>query len=500
MIDWPAAVKSRNKNMETLMSLPASPSSSAPEAQPPSPERRQFLSRLGRYGMGAGMAASGLMALPEQARAETKSTGTKAAWQNWSGSQTASPASIFYPDSESALQQAIRSTKGQIRAFGGGHSFSAVVPTNAQGALISLEAMSGLVSHDAAALTATFHAGTRIASAGPLLQAVGQGLLNEADINMQSLAGAISTATHGTGRQMQCYSATVKGLRLVLADGSAVDCSAEKERELFAAARVAVGSIGIISQATVQNRAAYSLREQVNVMSTPEAISALERDRDKHRHMEFFAFPFGDKAIVKRMDISTEAPTRIEEPLIDENGILEFAADMARQYPWTNKWSQRLVGAFVSDSVRVGRSYEIFPSPRTVGFNEMEYSVPAERGLECFQEVLALMRAKEVNVFFPIEFRYTAADECWLSPFYQRASASISVHQYYKQDYQSFFRLVEPVFRKYQGRPHWGKLHSLGARELRELYPRFDDFVRVRQQHDPRGRFLNDYARKLFIS
>lgn len=456
-----------------------------------SPERRRFLATLGVAGAGALGVGSGLIALPAQASAEP------ASWQNWSGSQKARPANILYPDSEDALSKAIRESTGQVRAFGGGHSFNAVVPT--AGTLVSLEAMNGLVRHDAAALTATLWAGTRVASAGPLLQGIGQGILNEADINMQSLGGAISTATHGTGRQMQCYSATVKDLRIVLADGSISECSLDKDRELFEAARVAVGSIGIFSQITLQNRAAYKLREQVNVMSIADAMNALQSDRDKHRHMEFFAFPFGEKAIVKRMDISTEASTPVEKPSIDENRILEFAADSARNHPWTNRWWQKLVGAFVSDSVRVGPSYEIFPSPRTVGFNEMEYSVPADRGLECFQEVLEVMRKNKVNVFFPIEFRYIGADECWMSPFYQRPTASISVHQYYKQDYQPFFKLVEPIFWKYQGRPHWGKLHTLGAAQLRELYPRFEDFVKVRQRIDPQGRFLNDFARKLFL-
>lgn len=488
-------------------SMPEKPASPAAE-QPLSPERRRFLGDMGRYGVGAGIAASGLVsltALPGLGHASTDATATspaaaeKPAWQNWSGSQKSSPANIFYPDSEDALAKAIRSTQGQIRAFGGGHSFNAVVPTNASGNLVSLEAMNGLIAHDAAALTATLWAGTRVASTGPLLQAINQGLLNEADINMQSLGGAVSTATHGTGRQMQCYSATVKALRVAMADGSFVDCSPEKERELFEAARVAIGSVGILSQITVQNRAAYKLREQVNVMAIKEAMTTLESERDKHRHMEFFAFPYGEKAIVKRMDITEEEPTKVEKPFIDENEILEYAADTARKHPWTNKWWQRLVGAFVSDSVRVGKSYEIFPSPRTVGFNEMEYSVPAERGLECFQEILATMQKQKINVFFPIEFRYIGADECWMSPFSQRPSASISVHQYYKQDYREFFKLVEPIFWKYQGRPHWGKLHSLSAKELRELYPRFDDFVRVRQQADPDGRFLNDFARKLFV-
>jgi FAD-linked oxidoreductase len=452
--------------------------------QPPSPERRRFLAQAGALGLAAG---TGLL-LPHGARAAEQ-------WQNWSGGQKAAPAQLLYPDSETALVEAVRKATGSIRAVGGSHSFSPVVNTN--GTIISLEALNGLVAHDAQALTATFRAGTRVASTGAALKEIGQGLLNEADINMQSLGGAISTATHGTGRALKSYSGNVTALRLVTADGSVVDCSATQERELFDAARVAIGSLGILSRVTLQNRAAYRLRETVEVMDIGKAVSALERERDQHRHMEFFAFPFGGKAIVKRMNITTDAPTQVA--MEDDNGLLDFAADTARRFPWTNPWIQRLVGAFISDSERVGDSFDVFASPRTVPFNEMEYTVPAERGLECFQEVIETMRRAEINVFFPIEFRYVAADDCWLSPFYQRAGASISVHQYHKQDYQPFFKLVEPIFWKYQGRPHWGKLHTLSARNLRAVYPRFDDFLRVRKQIDPRGRFLNDHARKLFL-
>lgn len=458
---------------------------------PHSPERRQFLGQLGALGA-LSLTGAGLSMPPQSAYAESSSR-----WQNWSGGQVAQPANILYPQDENALVRAIKESTGNIRAFGGGHSFSPVVPT--QGTMISLEGINGLVRHDKAALTATFRAGTRVAQTGEVLKAVGQGLLNEADINMQSLGGAISTATHGTGRKLQCYSATTTELRLVLADGSVVTCSKDKDRDLFEAGRVAVGSIGIMSEVTLQNREAYRLREQVNVMSIPEAMTALQQDRDKHRHMEFFAFPFGEKAIVKRMDITTEEPTAVEESWIDENAILDFAATSAQKMPWTNVWWQRLVGMFVSDTVRVGDSYKIFASPRTVGFNEMEYSVPADRGLECFQEILATMRKHDVNVFFPIEFRYIGQDDCWLSPFYQRPAAAISIHQYYKQDYKPFFKLIEPIFWKYQARPHWGKLHNLTATDFRKLYPKFDDFLKVRQQVDPKGRFLNDHAHKIFL-
>lgn len=454
-----------------------------------SPQRRKLLTALGALGLYSGTGIAGAL-LPRQARAE--------AWQNWSGGQHATPAKIVYPASEAELVKAVREANGSIRAFGGGHSFSPVVPT--KGTLISLEAMNGLAAHDAEKVTATFWAGTRIAMTGPLLQAVGQGLLNEADINMQSFGGAVSTSTHGTGRQLQSFSATVKDLQLVLADGSLVHCSADKDAELFQAARVAVGSIGIMSQITVQNRAAYRLRENVTTMPIAEAMATVDQNKDKLRHIELWAFPFGGKAIVKRQEITTDAVTVPAKPFIDENELLDFAANTTRKMPWTNTTIQRLLGAFVSDSERVGNSFEIFPSPRTVQFNEMEYSVPAEHGLACLQEIMDVLKKKDVNVFFPLEYRYVAADDCWLSPFYQRASAAISVHQYYKQDYREVFDLVEPIFWKYKGRPHWGKLHRLEAKQLRVLYPRFEDFQRVRQRVDGSGRFLNDHARKLFLA
>lgn len=454
-----------------------------------SPDRRRLLRQLAGLGVASALPLGALTA--GMARGES--------WQNWSGGQKAVPTHILYPDSEAALSQAIRTAQGTVRAFGGGHSYSAVVPVPKGGTLVSLEAMNGLVSHDAARLTATFQAGTRIAATGPALKEIGQGLLNQPDIDLQSLGGAISTATHGNGRRLRCLSANVTALRLVLADGSIVACSPEQDRELFEAARVGVGSIGILSQITLQNRAAYRLREHVTVLPTNDAVMLMQTERDRHRHIEFFAFPHGNRALVKRIDLTTAAATPPVEQSIDENALVEFAAESARKWPWINPALQRAVGMFVADTVRVADSFAIFPSVRAVPVNEMEYSVPADRGLECFEEVIATIRKHDVPVFFPLEFRYTQGDDCWLSPFYQRDSASISLHQYHKQDYRPYFNLIEPVFRKYQGRPHWGKLHSLQARQLRALYPKFDDFLRVRARVDAQGRFLNPHARQLFL-
>lgn len=418
-------------------------------------------------------------------------------WENWSGWQKATPRQIIYPTSEAELAEAIKASVGPVRAFGGSHSFTPVAAS--PGLMVSLEQMTGIVSHDPATLTASIRAGSRIASLGAPLKAIGQGLINEADINMQSLGGALSTATHGTGRQLQCYSATVRKLRLVLADGSVVECSPSKDAELFQAARVGVGSVGVISEATLQNRAAYRLREKITVMSLEKAMQTVQAERDQHRHVEFFAFPYGNKAIVKRSDITTDPATPPKKGSDDDDGLLDWAADTARKHPWTNSLIQRALGFFVSDDERVGDSFDIFPSPRNVQFNEMEFALPADQGMACLSELRDVIQKKNVDVFFPIEFRYVAADDCWLSPFYLRDSVTISVHQYHKQDYHEFFAVAEPILRKYGGRPHWGKLHTLKARDFAKLYPRFEDFCRLRQRVDPKGKFLTPYARELLV-
>lgn len=445
--------------------------------------RRELLTTAG-----AGLALAGT-ALPLTARAE------KSTWQNWSGNQKASPSAVFYPANEAELVRAVQSGKGPIRAFGGGHSFSGLVPS--QGTLISLEQMTGLASHDAANLQATLTGGTRIAIAGELMSSIGQNLQNEPDINMQSLAGAISTATHGTGTTLQCLSAYVTRLKLVLADGSVVTCSKDVDRELFEAARVGLGSIGIISEITLQNAAAYKLAETTRVMDVEDAYAFIDKQKGIDRHIEFLAFAHGGKAIVKQMNITNEADTPPVEATFNENEMLELAADTVYHAPFTKGMLQKLVGAFVTEGRRVGPAHRIFPSVRTVQFNEMEYTVPAEQGLACVAEVINVIRAKNIGVFFPIEYRYTAADDTWMSMFSQRAGASISVHQYHRQDYRELFDAVEPVFRKYAGRPHWGKLHTLTAKDLHGLYPQFENYLAVRKRVDPQGRFLNPYMRNL---
>ncbi|MCJ8169050.1 hypothetical protein MKI83_07160 [Pseudomonas sp. A3.4] len=228
-----------------------------------------------------------------------------------------------------------------------------------------------------------------------------------------------------------------------------------------------------------------------------EALSLVAAERLQHRHVEFWGFIDGDKAIIKRQMLTDEPDTPPISSSIDENEILEFAADTAKQLPWLNSTLQKLVGVFVEESTRVGPAWKIFPSPRTAAFNEMEYQLPLDQGFACFKALTEAMRKSAIQVFFPLEFRFVKADDIWLSPFYGQDCVSISIHQYAQQDYRELFALAEPIFRQYGGRPHWGKWHSLSAKELAPLYPRWNEFLRVRQALDPQGKFLTPYMRSL---
>jgi FAD-linked oxidoreductase len=417
-------------------------------------------------------------------------------WQNWSGGVRARPAAWKTPGSDEALAQVMREAPGSIRPVGAGHSFSAVAASD--DTMVSLDGMRGLIDHDPQSLQASFHAGTRIREAAPALEAIGQGFVNQGDVDPQALGGAIGTSTHGTGIGLGSFSSMVTALRLVTPDGAIIDASPDQEAEVYHAACTSVGALGVISRLRLQNRAAYRLHEREYTLPLAELMQNAESLRDQHRHFEFFGFFKSDTGLVKTLDETDAEPTPAERLQLPVDAIMFLASEAAHRMPSTDAALQRLLMRAAPSSERIGRSWEIFPSDRNVRFNEMEYEVPAERGLECLEEIIAAVRKADINVLFPFEYRYVAADDCWLSPFYQRASASISVHQYWKVDHRPLFDLLEPIFLRYDGRPHWGKLHTLKAEALAERYPRWDDFQAVRRRLDPKGRMLSPYLRGLF--
>ena len=417
-------------------------------------------------------------------------------WSNWSGFQQAHPQHILHPDNVLELRSIVQSHP-KIRVVGAGHSFTPLVCTDAT--LVSLNQISGLASSDTAHSRFSLYAGTRLYNLDQYLEPINQALMNQGDIDQQSLAGAVSTGTHGTGADLHCISAYVEDFELLTASGEILNCSRTENPEIFAAGRVSLGSLGILTKITMQNRPRFKLKEHIQLCTVIDMMQFIQQWKHQHRHIECFVFSHAEKLMLKTLDETDEELQPRKESYPSEDTLLTVCSELIKNFPSLNPYVQKLLGTFVKPTTAVDWSSKIFPTVRNTKFNEMEYQIPVDDGLDCLEEVLAALRQYKVATFFPLEFRFVKGDDIWISPFYQQDSISISVHQYHKQDPRLIFDIVEPIFQKYKGRPHWGKMHSMTAMQLRDLYPKWDDFLALRQQLDPERKFLNPYLEQLFL-
>lgn len=426
-------------------------------------------------------------------------------WSNWSGSVGCKPRHIVAPKDDVELAAAVRNAEGVVRAPGTGHSFTPLCASN--DTLLDLAAFTGLKSVDAGNNTATFAAATPLWAVGPALHPHGIALANMGDIDRQTLGGVIGTGTHGTGATLGSLSAQVAGFRLILANGDLLNCSATENPEIFAAGRVSMGMLGIMSEIAMHAVPSYKLVEKNFALPAADLFAQIDTLIAGNRHFEFFWFPYVEHAICKTLNPSdAQAPPprsadklRARGEIVGMNTRIFACINAVLPYaPFLLKPAHRLFSRLMPGPERVRWSFEAFPSPRNVRFNEMEYAVPREKGLDCLREIVEAIRGKRINTGFPIEYRTVAADDIWLSPFYKRDSATIAVHQYYKVDTAELFGTCEAIFRRYDGRPHWGKRHSRTAHELAEFYPEFERFRALRRELDPGAKFLNAYLRGLF--
>lgn len=417
-------------------------------------------------------------------------------WRNWSGIQYSYPQLRMAPTSEEQLAQMLSSAPVPVRAVGAGHSFMPLVPTD--GTLITLDEISGLVSVDGD--EAVVRTGTRLGDLGPALAAKGRAMANLPDINKQSLGGALGTATHGTGEKLHALHGDVTALRLVTAKGDILDCSATKNLDLFNAARVSLGSLGVITQVTLKTVPARRVHRRVWLESFEEALSKAEERWKKHRNFEFYVVPFTGLCANIANDETVE-PVRPRGPETD-SGFLDVLKGLRNLFgfatPLRKFAAKELLSAYGSKPEEaVDDGWKLLSTDRPVRFNEMEYHLPAETQLQALREVVAAIEDRRPDVFFPIELRRIAPDDAWLSPFQGGLHGSLAVHAYYKDDYSFLFTLIEPILRRHGGRPHWGKLNSLAAADFAKLYPRWNDFHELRKSLDPEERLLNPYLKKI---
>ncbi len=413
-------------------------------------------------------------------------------WRNWSGSVVAHPAAIARPRDEEELAAIVRTAR-QVRVTGAGHSFMPLCETT--GTLVSLDDMAGelIVAADRQSVDAP--AGWSLKRLTAALWEQGLSLSNQGDVNPQSLGGALATGTHGTGQDLGSLAALARSFRLVLADGSMVDCDETTEPDLFEAQRLSLGLLGIATRARVAVVPALHLEERIEQRPLAEVLERLPELAAATRHMEFFLFPYAASVTLKTLHPT--AAVELPEEASDDR-VFQACCDLAAAAPRSVPLIQRTLARLTRSSRRAGPAWQIFPSERTVRFEEMEYELPVANAVAALRAALELVKTRRLPLIFPFEFRLVAADDIWLSPFHAGPCASISVHQYAPMPWAEHFAELEAVFRAHGGRPHWAKRHSLTSADVRALYPQAEAFGRVRKRIDPEGKFMNDHLRQLF--
>ena len=425
-----------------------------------------------------------------------------ASWANWAGNQTAAGITVERPrDTEEtvAVVRRAAAARSRVKAAGAGHSFTGIA--RPEEVLVDLSGLQSVHAVDGDAGTVTVGAGVGLRRLNDLLAGLGLAMPNLGDIDAQSLAGAISTGTHGTGAKFGGLATTVTGLEMVLADGSVVTCSPFEQRELWSAARVGLGALGIITKVTLRCVPLFALRAEEGPMGLDELLGRFDELTGSFDHFEAYWFPHTGRTLTKcntRLPVA-EGLDRLpawKEWLDDEflsNRVFGWVVELGKRRPALIPRANVLASRALGSRSFTDLSFKVFTSPRRVRFKEMELAVPREVAVPAIREVVDAIERSGMNIAFPVELRVAAADDIPLSTASGRDSAYLAFHVPAAVDHEAYFRLVARVLEPYSPRPHWGKLHGLDAELLRTRYPRFDEFVRLRDGADPAGVFSNAY-------
>jgi L-gulono-1,4-lactone dehydrogenase len=424
-------------------------------------------------------------------------------WRNWTGDQRCSPLELVRPADrdELAAALAVAAEAGRkVSVAGSGHSFTEAAMS--EGTMIDLGELSGVIDADRASRLVEVGAGTVLAELNEELHRLGLAMENLGDIDRQTVAGAISTGTHGTGAELRNLSAQVEAVEIVTAGGEVRKLDGSQP-DLLRAARVSLGALGGISAVTLRCVPAFVLERVDSPQPREEVLDSFEERAAANDHFELFTFPYADSALVLERN-RVEGPPRPRgrsaaylNDIVLENWALEALSAAGRAFPRAIPRLSRLAAFLASGGKTVDRSDRVFASERRVRFTEMEYGVPRQHGPEAARRAIEWVRTNRYPVFFPIEMRVAAGDDALLSPSHERDTAYIAVHQYRGMEWRPYFEAVEAIMREYGGRPHWGKRHFQTAETLAPLYPRWDAFRAARDELDPDRVFANEYAARV---
>ncbi len=424
--------------------------------------------------------------------------------KNWSGYLEWTPSQVFFPETEEEIQSIVKRAADEskkVRIIGAGHSFTPLVKTNQF--FINLDKYQGLISVDKENNQAVVKAGTKLFTLNDLLFKHGLAMENMGDIDRQSIAGTISTGTHGTGKKFKSISNQVIALRFVNGKGELIECSEQHNKDLFKAAQVSLGTLGMITEITMQCVPTYKLKLENRKEDLAQVLGKLKERNDKNRNFEFYWFPHADSAWTKTANITNDSPDKINiansfsENVIENYGF-KLLCELAYKFPSKNEWVSKFSAANITSFDKVYHSHKVYATKRVVKFNEMEYNIPSETFPDVWKDITKIIRSKKHNIHFPIEVRTVKGDDIYMSPAYKRESTYIACHAYAKKDPKPYFKSLEEVFMAYDGRPHWGKMNTLTPKRIEGLYPEFHTFLKHREEQDPDKTFISPYFASLF--
>ncbi|MDX3579077.1 D-arabinono-1,4-lactone oxidase [Streptomyces sp. FL07-04A] len=431
-------------------------------------------------------------------------SGKNAVWRNWGGNVVARPAREVTPASVDELAAAVRRAAEdglKVKAVGTGHSFTSIAATD--GVLIRPQLLTGIREVDRENMTVTVEAGTPLKRLNLALAREGLSLTNMGDIMEQTVSGATSTGTHGTGRESASIAAQIKGLELVTADGSVLTCSEKENPDVFAAARIGLGALGVVTAITFAVEPIFLLTAREEPMPFDRVLADFDELWAENEHFEFYWFPHTGSTNTKRNNRSagprkpvSQVAGFVEDELLS-NGVFQVAQWVGRAAPATIPAIARVSSKALSARTYTDIPYKVYTSPRRVRFLEMEYALPREAVTEALRELRTMVDRSGLRISFPVEVRTAPADDITLSTASGRDSAYIAVHMVKGTSYSKYFTAAEHIFTAYEGRPHWGKIHTRDAGYFASVYPRFGEFTALRDRLDPDRRFQNDYVRRV---
>jgi L-gulono-1,4-lactone dehydrogenase len=416
-------------------------------------------------------------------------------WSNWARQQRCAPERIETPRSEDELVLAVSGAR-RVKVAGSGHSFTDIACTD--GVMIDVSGRRHVLAVEGNEVTV--EAGITLHELGAELRSHGLAMENQGDVDPQTLAGAISTATHGTGGGFGNLSSQVVGVRLVTSGGEVVEL---RDGDELRAARVSLGALGALSAVTLRCVPAFTIHRIDEPRPLDDVLPRLDELVDSHDHWEAFVMPYTRRALTltsARTDRPPDPPGRVAafvHDVIVENAVLGAFCRTGRRFPSLIPALNRRLAGLMGRSEHLDASNRLYANTRLVRFTEMEYAIPREHAADALERVLALIERRRLPVGFPIELRVVAPDDALLSTAYERPTAYIAVHQYVGMEFETYFRAVEAIMDEYDGRPHWGKRHYQSAATLRPRYPQWERFAELRERFDPERRFENDYLRRV---